>query len=859
MDDNNQEDYYSDSSSSHSSYTYSESGSAPSDVSDTDSAYSDESDDSSGASWGGAASAASMKQAFAEPVAPTLNNDVDMSRRHLRKQESRYSNKNTESVLPMTAHGTRSCSSEGLDDFMLIDETSGKEMVGHYVDSRGHPVAEVWESKPPPANADYKSTAPETSNLNLTRLMGYDAHKEIKKGEIKGIVNPSQRLNGDADLSRDRLAQTSEITARNVYFNKKHAQTFADYDFQRSDMYDGFNDKRTPTERVHRLEPTNRNDTGEFREPGLGHTESGKQINNVTTTRLEISKPWTRHPHKNPSGSFNIPSVTSLPILPDTHRNNASDNTPNAHNGAHASFALSPRNENEDRPEKNTHIYTHTTLPDGGNNSAPVLAQKGDNTESQRDNTAVALPGAATVVSQAIPQIVDNVASEREHQPLPKPPTGMVDVAPRAPIPQIVDSIDTDREQHMPKPKIVDSTAWAAMVKQLDTERDTEDDDAEIAVHMRSAYTNAMLNVTSGATLQAVQVANEDACPLPIIVNRTNMPVPRTQVAASATAPNRSDVTEAVLPGNNSGGGVEHRSKDPKSTSYRQADVETARTNLAVSQNVASPLSAASHTQRHGMELNIIGFGSVQGKGEVVGSHHDLLDGNRQLTSLTSLGSTEQKGRYVRESTDALDTERERKALSINHGAIETNAPRQRIHHNNVSHARQELENDDDGHRGRHLSLGASHQLLKVDRIPVVNSAIYHFELGGNSSGIGGTHRSKELSRLDTNRTHLSESDPVRAHAAFEQATHAREVAPVRALAGEKFGPDRLSTYHPIDRQKIDAGVRSALSNLPDRSTPVLRTFASTPIQHHRIEQEFFDSNGRETPNCRIGRPTKLP
>tara|TARA_B100000787_G_scaffold169949_1_gene163046 strand:+ start:2755 stop:5244 length:2490 start_codon:yes stop_codon:yes gene_type:complete len=829
-----------------------------------------------------------MKQAFAQPVAATLN-DVDMSRRHLRKQESRYSNKNTESILPMAAQGTTNCAE--LDNFMLIDETNGKEMVGHYVDSRGHPVAEVWESKPPPPDADYKSSAPETSNLKLTRLMGFDPHKEIKKLEIEGVVNPSESMNGDADFSAQRIAQTSELTARSVYFNKKHAQKFADYDSKRGDMYDGFNDKRTPTERVHRLEPTHRNDTGEFREPGLGHQASGKQIHKVTAKRLEISKPWTRDPHKNPSGSFNIPSVASLPILPVTHRNNASDKTPNAHNGAHASFAQSPRIENEDRPVKNTHMITHQTLPDSGGHLAPVILQRGDNSDSQRDNRVNAIPvmGMVPVVSQAtVPQVVDVFASEREQQYLSEFPSGIVDVAPGAPIPQtadalepereqhlpnpplgtanvapqsripqIVDTFATEREQHVPKPTVVDSTTWAAMVKHFDTERDTADD-AEISNHLRSAHTNTVVNVTSGVVLQAVQVANEDAPPVPFVSNRTNMPVPGTQVAANATVHHRSDVTEGILPTGNNAGGVEHRANHPMSTTYRHGDVETVRTNLAVSQNVTSPLAATSHTTRHGMQLDIVGSGSVQGKGGLVGPSHDLVDGYRQQTPHATAGHSKEESRRIHQSTDALGTEREREGLSLNHGAIETTGLRQGGHHNNISHARQEL-GEDEGGRGKHASFGASQFLKQVDRIPILSSAIYHIELG-SSSTTGVAPRTKELSRVDTNRTRVSESDPARAHSAFEHPSHARDVVPMRAMAGEKFGPDRLSPYHVNDRRKIDATVRSSLSNVPDRSTPVLRTFASTPIQHHRIEQEVSDDTGRDTPSSRLfGRATNLP
>lgn len=819
-----QEDYYSDSSSSHSSYTYTYSDDTDDGFTSSGRSYSDESeDDASDASeWGDSTSVTNMKKVFADPVA-TLTDDVDMSRRHLRKQESRYANKNVESVLPMTAHGATNCSE--LDDFMLIDETSGKEMVGHYVDSRGRPIAEVWESKPPPANADYKSSAPETSNLKLTRLMGFDPHVEPKKRETKAIVNSAERLNGDADLSTNRIAQTSEMTSRSIYFNKKHAQGFSDYDYQRGDMYDGFNDKRKPSERVHMLEPTHRNDTGEFREPGLGHQESGKQIHKVTTKRVEISEPWTRNPHKN--GAFTIPSIASLPILPDTFRNNEHKSTPNAHNGAHASFTHSPRNDNEDRLAKNMGIITQQALPDSSNNWSPTIAQASDTTVSQRDNQMNAAP-----------------------------PTDRVEVVSRAPIPQIADTLAPEREHNLPKPQVIDSSTWAAMVKNLDTERDTEDD-AEISAHVRSAYANTMTNVTSGATLQVVQVHNEDAPPLSLVTNRTDMPVYRTQVVANTVVNSRSDAKEGTLPGNYAGN-VEQRTKEPQSTVHRHEEAEITRTNLAVSHNTAPTLVAASNTFRHGMQLDIIGSGSVPGKGQRVGPDHDLSEGYRQQTSHTAAGYGKEEGAYVQQSTDALGTEREGEALCIKHGAIETSRPQLRLNHNNVSHAREELENE--GGRGGHVSFGAGHQFLgEVDRIPILSSATFHVEIGSNST-TGAAHRTKEISRVDTKRTHVSESDPSRAHAAFGTPSLARDIVPMRAMGGKNLGPDRLSSYHPNDRQKIDLAVRSSLSNVPDRSTPIMRSYTSTPIQPHRIEQEVFDETGRDTPNCRLfGRATKLP
>ena len=190
MDDDETSEYYSDSSSP--SYSYSDgSNSSAGDVTDVGATESDDNDSSSAAEssdekWGVTSSVQALKVAFASPLSDTLG-DVELNtRRHLRKQQTRYGNTNTQSVLPMTS-APRSISNCGpMDDFMLINETHGKEKVGHYVDTRGNPVAEVWESKPPPPNADYRSQAPPTSNLKLTRLMGFDPNKVIKIDDLFG-------------------------------------------------------------------------------------------------------------------------------------------------------------------------------------------------------------------------------------------------------------------------------------------------------------------------------------------------------------------------------------------------------------------------------------------------------------------------------------------------------------------------------------------------------------------------------------------------------------------------------------------------------------------------------------------------
>ena len=159
MDYHTEEEYYSESS-SNSSYSYSDDSNS--------SMTSDESDDDElddGGKWGTESSVQSVRNAFVSSVSDTIA-DVDLSgRRHLRKQESRYGNKNIESILPMGNMGNNCGSMD--DDFMLINDTHDKEKVGHYVNASGEAIAEVWESKPPPPNADYRSHAP-VSYTHLT-------------------------------------------------------------------------------------------------------------------------------------------------------------------------------------------------------------------------------------------------------------------------------------------------------------------------------------------------------------------------------------------------------------------------------------------------------------------------------------------------------------------------------------------------------------------------------------------------------------------------------------------------------------------------------------------------------------------
>ena len=868
MDNHSDEEYYSESS-SNSSYSYSDDSNSSKTSYETDE---DELDD--GSKWGTESSLQSVKNAFASNVSDTLA-DVDLSgRRHLRKQESRYGNKNVESILPMGNLGNN-CRSMN-DDFMLINDTHDKEKVGHYVNASGEEIAEVWESKPPPPNGDYRSHAPSTSNLKLTRLMGFDPNKEVKKSETKGIVNPPERLNGDADLSAERLAQTSEITSRNVFFNKRHTQGFSDYDSKRSSMYDGFNDSRDPAERVHALEPTQRNETGEFRDPSHAHLASGKQIHNVSAKRVEISEPWMRHPQKTPNGGFSIGSISSLPILTDTNRNNTTDKTPNAHL-PHASFTQSPRTDKEDRIEKNTDMVTKESMP--FQDTGSMVHQDVDMIESQRD-----------VQINEVTKI------------------GTVDIVSRKAIPQISDALDTDREQHLPKPKVMDTSAWASMVKQLDTERDASQDDSEISAYMKPVDIG---NVgASGVTLQEVQITNEDVQVRPWEGTKTNN-IEHSQISAKSSV-TRSDVADKYDPRtggvhlksavkeeiNLSGTDVIQRTRDDlhnvqvqaslqrsdvdvlsderehtgrfeqgsapveqggtysKSTTYRQ-EASTNRTNLGVSQHSKSNPIPESNTTREGMELSIMSNGSVPHKGGFVDAGHDMSIGYRQQMAPVSTGH-EDKGHTIHQSTDGLHTERDQAALEVKNGAIE-NGKRQNIFHNHISHGKEELI-EENKPRGKQVSSFSSHQYLhEIDRIPILSSATFHMGVAGFATD-GHEVRTTSTSRDDTNRTHVAERGPARAHAQVEPRNYAREVAPMRSQSGATLGPERMSNYRPSDKMKIDLQMRPDVSELPDRSTPIMRTYASPPIQPNRISHSVFDQTGRDTPNSRIfGRATNLP
>lgn len=467
--------YYSDSLTDTHSYQYSDDETENSSVSADDSSGSDddsdpEGDDSSEQqqfATGARVSADALASAYfsesgfpSESVAPASS-----GRQQLRKQETNYAHASgTANVLAPPAR--RGHCADLSDHFgMLVDETHGKEKVGYYVDRSGNPVAEVWESLPPPPNADYRR-GEETSNRHLSRLMGYDPHETRVKTEVEGITNPTDHLDGDAGLAADRMAQTAEISSRAVFFNQRHTESFSDFDTGR-DLYDGHNDRRAPREKVVPLERTWRHETGQFRDPSSAH----QSLNNkppvqatVSARRVEVSGPWRRDPQKTPSGAVDLPSIAGLPVIPDTHRSN--ENAHGATQNPQASVeARGAHVDSDDRAAKPETAGTHE----------PVAHRE---EFGQTARSAVDVPEGHRQLEHDAPASTrgDGFAMAHLAQPVPK---------------ELSDALAGEREHELQRPTVVDGQQWTAFVKTLDGERDMGDDHELVRIEQAQIATEA--------------------------------------------------------------------------------------------------------------------------------------------------------------------------------------------------------------------------------------------------------------------------------------------------------------------------------------------------------------------------------
>jgi hypothetical protein len=182
-----------------------------------------------------------------------------------------------------------------------VDQVNGsvetQEKVGYYLDAEGNPVAEVWEALPPPPNADYSRANQSAAQDKLSRLMGYDMHREKTKKEVPGVWTPASNLHGDSELASRRVVEVSEMNSREVYFNRQHEQCFPERDWERSDMYDGLNDRRSADARVVAPPVTERQKNGRFMEPHGPQSAAGAgstRLQNVRTSRLEPGEAWSR-------------------------------------------------------------------------------------------------------------------------------------------------------------------------------------------------------------------------------------------------------------------------------------------------------------------------------------------------------------------------------------------------------------------------------------------------------------------------------------------------------------------------------------------------------------------------------------
>lgn len=172
-------------------------------------------------------------------------------RRSVRAQYQQHAHAATEqNILPMMALATKQTpvnwylGGTGVDD---------REVAGTFVDRLGNSF-EILESRLPPPNKDYTSTAASSSHRNLERCMGgagiYD--RERKKREVSQIVNPAEPRGDDA-LQRERHA-VLEVKGRQMFFNQTGVQEPSDIDVGRS-QYDGYNVATPYSSLIHSVEP----------------------------------------------------------------------------------------------------------------------------------------------------------------------------------------------------------------------------------------------------------------------------------------------------------------------------------------------------------------------------------------------------------------------------------------------------------------------------------------------------------------------------------------------------------------------------------------------------------------------------
>ena len=129
--------------------------------------------------------------------------------------------------------------------------SNDREISGQFVDRLGN-TFDVLESLPPPAQKDYTSTAPDSSNRNLERLNGGPGAIEKTKKEVEGIMNPADP-SADVFLTRERR-EIKALKGRQTFFNQTELQAQPEFDTRR-DQYSGYNVATKYNDLIHSVEP----------------------------------------------------------------------------------------------------------------------------------------------------------------------------------------------------------------------------------------------------------------------------------------------------------------------------------------------------------------------------------------------------------------------------------------------------------------------------------------------------------------------------------------------------------------------------------------------------------------------------
>lgn len=241
-----------------------------------------------------------------------------------------------ENILPKTVLSTHQTpvnyylGGTGVDD---------REVAGTFVDRLGN-TFDILESRLPPPNKDYTSTAASSSHRNLERCMGGAGirDRERKKREVAHIVNPAEPPADDA-LERERRAVT-EVKGRQLFFNQAGVQEAAEIDVNRS-QYDGYNVATPYTSLIHSVEPCWRNKQTQAtaRRPDASGVVVKAPLADVHSTHREEVHRFSRKPRPSVTVRAGSARIT-LPYLSEASLR--TQPTPTGGEGRSALFATGP-------------------------------------------------------------------------------------------------------------------------------------------------------------------------------------------------------------------------------------------------------------------------------------------------------------------------------------------------------------------------------------------------------------------------------------------------------------------------------------------------------------------------------------